>query len=249
MYYAGLRVSERDSEAYARIKRRTVDDLIRLRSALKANNSDTSRGPGVDQQKLRIATWNLREFDTPTYGFRLKEAYYYIAEVISAFDLMALQEIRGDTSALKRVLKILGPDWDVIMSDSEESSAAHNERMVFVFNKKRVRFSGTAGEVTLSGNDRLSLLDSFDMNFPDGIEIELPEGEELIQPEKIPSDKVSDGVYNIKPAALVELPAGTKVVLPEGAQLAFKGRPTEFSHEVVNGRISNKRLDLYRQVV
>lgn len=248
MYYAGLRIYQDDDEVTKRWKRKAIEDLLRLRAAMRAENSsvDISRAPGIDQNRLRIATWNVRDFDTPRYAYRLDEAFYYIAEIISAFDLVALQEVRGDLDPFDRVMAILGRDWQYVMTDADESTAAGNERMVFVFNTNRVRFQGTAGEINLSGNDRLLLPDSFDLNFAGGMQIELPEGAELEHPEHVPSEKVKDGDYRVNPAALVSLPTGTSVTLPEGTQLAFKGRPDEFSFEVVEGRIANKRLDLKR---
>ena len=55
-------------------------------------------------EKLLLATWNIRDFDKPAYGERSDEAIAYIAEVISYFDLVALQEIYRDLTALKRVM-------------------------------------------------------------------------------------------------------------------------------------------------
>lgn len=245
MHYAGLRIHDGDSAQSKRWKTKTLDDLLRLRAALSASNDpdQASRAPGLDQRRLRIATWNLREFDTGRYAYRLNEAYYYLAEVISAFDLVALQEVKGDLRPFRKLMKVLGGEWDYIMTDADESSAAHNERMVFVYNASRVKFQGTAGELNLSGQDRLLLPDSFDVNIPSGVRIELPDGAELSQPDKIPHVKDEDN-YRIKPAAVVDLPPGTKITLPEGAQLAFKGQPDEFGFDVVNGRIRDKTLDL-----
>ncbi len=44
---------------------------------------------------LLLATWNIREFDSGKYGYRDDEAYYYIAEILSRFDLIAIQEVRS----------------------------------------------------------------------------------------------------------------------------------------------------------
>ena len=43
---------------------------------------------------MRLATWNIREFDSPAYGERIEDCYYFIAEIISRFDLVAIQEVR-----------------------------------------------------------------------------------------------------------------------------------------------------------
>ncbi|SOC00336.1 endonuclease [Rhodobacter maris] len=248
MHYAGLRIGEGDDAATRRWKARTVEDLLRLRGALRQANrlGIASRAPDPARRRLRIATWNLREFDSERYGYRLPEALYCIAEVISAFNIVALQEVRADLHALKRLMRILGSDWQAIMTDSDTAQSAHGERMVFLYDTSCVRFQGTAGEISLSDADRLFLPDSFDLTFPEGIKLELPEGAELTPPAKIPTEKRAPGRYEIDPAAVVDLPAGTKIVLPEGGQLAFKGAPAEFSFALRNERIAEKRLDLHQ---
>ena len=58
---------------------------------------------------LLLATWNVREFDSPAYGTRTRDAYYFIAEVVSHFDLVAVQEVRRDLTALYALVELLGP--------------------------------------------------------------------------------------------------------------------------------------------
>jgi len=66
--------------------------------------------PYDSSQLLRLATWNIREFDSNKYGHRLEESFFYIAEIIAIFDLVAIQEVRDDLSAFRRVMSILGPN-------------------------------------------------------------------------------------------------------------------------------------------
>ena len=40
---------------------------------------------------------------------RDKQSLLYIAKIISRFDVVALQEVRGNLSALHHVLRLLGP--------------------------------------------------------------------------------------------------------------------------------------------
>ena len=75
--------------------------------------------PSKIDETLNIATWNVREFGKKP---RTKAALYYIAEIISQFDLIGLVELRDDVSDLKRVLDILGPEWRTVYSDAAYSA-------------------------------------------------------------------------------------------------------------------------------
>jgi len=94
-------------------------------------------------ETLNIATWNLREFGkTP----RTKTALYYIAEILRQFDLIGVQEVRDNLGDLKRVLGILGPDWQAVYSDAIPDAGGNRERMAFVYDRRAVHFSGLAAE-------------------------------------------------------------------------------------------------------
>jgi hypothetical protein len=140
--YAHLRGLHRvDPVAAARCASR----LISMRQSLRALRE--RRGEGT----LLLATWNIRDFDSNKFKFgpRLPESFAYIAEIISCFDLVAVQEVNEDLSALERVMRILGPGWDYIATDITEGTGGNGERMAFVFDTRRVRFQRIAGEVVL----------------------------------------------------------------------------------------------------
>jgi endonuclease/exonuclease/phosphatase family metal-dependent hydrolase len=100
---------------------------------------------------LLLATWNIRDFDSNKFGFgpRRAESFYYIAEMISCFDLVAVQEVSRDLRALERVVAILGREWDYIATDTTEGPGGNGERMAFVFNREKVFFRKIAGEIVL----------------------------------------------------------------------------------------------------
>ncbi len=140
--YAGLRRAFGQDAASAS---RCADRLIKLRAALagiRARKSDAT---------MLLATWNIRDFDSNKFGFgpRLPESFYYIAEIISSFDLVAVQEVNRDLSALERVMTILGREWDYIATDTTEGPGGNGERMAFVFNREKVFFRKIAGEIVL----------------------------------------------------------------------------------------------------
>nr|WP_255599967.1 endonuclease/exonuclease/phosphatase family protein [Afifella sp. IM 167] len=100
---------------------------------------------------LLLATWNIRDFDSNHFGYgpRLPETFYYIAEIISCFDLVAIQEVNRDLGPLRKVMEILGREWDYIATDTTEGPGGNGERMAFVYNTEKVWFRRIAGEVVL----------------------------------------------------------------------------------------------------
>jgi hypothetical protein len=73
-----------------------------------------------------------------------------IAEVISRFDIVAIEEAREDLSALRLVLATLGDSSGLIATDVTRGRAGNNERLVFVFDTRRVKPSGLAGELVVA---------------------------------------------------------------------------------------------------
>ena len=126
------------------VRRRTAAGLLRLRKQL---------GEEVPQRTisdtLLLATWNIREFDSSKYGVRAAEPLHYIAEIISHFDLVAVQEVREDLWALDEVQKLLGGWWKYIVTDVTYGTSGNGERMAFLYDSRKVTFGGLAGEVVL----------------------------------------------------------------------------------------------------
>lgn len=137
-YYAGLKQLPKD------VRKRAVDGLLALRSDL------TQEVPSrTVADTLLLATWNVREFDSEKYGPRCQECLYFIAEIIDHFDLVAIQEVRSDLTALNGVLQILGKWWDVLYTDTSYGRAGNDERMAILFDRRKVNFGGLAGEIVL----------------------------------------------------------------------------------------------------
>ena len=123
---------------------RTSNGLLRLKEALKEKIPRKTIS-----ENLLIATWNIREFDSKDYGFRSQEAIYYIAEIIDHFDIIAVQEVNEDLYALNRVKKILGFAWKVIYSDVTKGKSGNNERLAFLYDSRKLTFTGLAGEIVI----------------------------------------------------------------------------------------------------
>jgi endonuclease/exonuclease/phosphatase family metal-dependent hydrolase len=132
---------------------RALEDLRSTRAVL--DGAIPSRQ--VDRNLL-IATWNLRAFgdltdkwaagpdDTPK---RDLHALAVTAEILSRFDVVALQEVRGNIKALRRLLRMLGPDWGLILTDVTRGDPGNGERLAFLFDTRRVKPSGLACELVV----------------------------------------------------------------------------------------------------
>lgn len=140
--YTGLKALQKANPEAAK---RCASRLLAMRKSLapiRNRKSDSS---------LLLATWNIRDFDSNKFGFghRLPETFYYLAEIMSSFDLIAVQEVNRDLSALHKVMSILGREWDYIATDSTVGAGGNDERMVFVYNTEKVWFRKIAGEIVL----------------------------------------------------------------------------------------------------
>jgi hypothetical protein len=111
---------------------RTVSGLKRLRAQLDSEMPLKTRS-----STLVLGTWNIRNFDDNRFmnGNRSAEDLFYIAEIMSRFDIVAVQEVCGDLDPLDRVMRILGSDYDYIVTDPTEGRAGNDERLGFIFDK------------------------------------------------------------------------------------------------------------------
>ncbi len=134
-YEEALRMSEAD-------KKRTLQNLIALKDGL------ATQVPKKEMDRnILLASWNVKEFGH--LGERLPEAYFYIAEIINAFDIVAIQEIKRSLYDLNLVMKILGSHWSYIITDITEGSSGNKERFGYIFDTRRVQHSGLSGELVI----------------------------------------------------------------------------------------------------
>lgn len=140
--YASLK---RDLQREPGAAERCAARLLAIRQRLEPIRRRKSDGA------LLLATWNIRDFDSNKFGWgpRLPETFYYLAELISAFDLVAIQEVNEDLEPFRRLMRILGREWDYIATDITEGPSGNRERMAFVYNTEKVWFRKVAGEIVL----------------------------------------------------------------------------------------------------
>jgi endonuclease/exonuclease/phosphatase family metal-dependent hydrolase len=118
--------------------------LLLLRETLKQEIPERTQ-----KETLLLATWNIREFDSPKFDKRMDEAIYYLAEIIDHFDLVAIQEVYKNLTGLERLMEILGSKWEYIFTDTTEGRQGNAERIAFLYDSRKVTFGGLAGEIVL----------------------------------------------------------------------------------------------------
>ncbi len=225
-FYTWLRPHPDDDVDALNTKLRATRKIKALRAALKAHIdaaevAEDVEPPADTSRFVRIATWNIREFDSSSYGYRSQEAKAYIAEILSHFDLIAVQEIRRDLNALDKVKRLLGPDWDYIATDVTEGDSGNKERMAFLFNRGKVWFRKVAGELTLPKGQKVT--DPFGDRFAvdGGAQLELPTGQVLTSPTGLKTGRLRSGRTKVAEDVEVPLPDGTKILLPPGSSVRF----------------------------
>lgn len=115
----------------------TRDDVIDIINIIKDKIPDS-----VLDKTIKIATWNIRGFG----GSRDNLHIHYIAEVLSRFDLIAITELQEDTRDLEKAMKLLGPYWKVIYSDSNMDDKGNDERLGYLYDGRVIEFTGLAAE-------------------------------------------------------------------------------------------------------
>ncbi len=125
-------------------------------------------------RNLLIGTWNLKAFGALTEKWqaapndspkRDRHALRLIAEVVSRFDVTAIQEVLSDLTAARELMRLLGPNWGLIVTDVTRGSAGNNERLGFIFDRRRLAPSGLAAELVVPTEEAGISEGAFDRQF------------------------------------------------------------------------------------
>jgi endonuclease/exonuclease/phosphatase family metal-dependent hydrolase len=128
-------------------------DLERLAAAL-----DRDVPAKLLDRNVLLCTWNIRsltrfasEWVAPQRGpKRDMTAIHSLAEIISRFDVVAIEEVGADTAALRAIDDALGDHWSVILSNETQGRLGNDERIAFFFDTRRVQLSGLACQVVVT---------------------------------------------------------------------------------------------------
>lgn len=122
------------------LSKSSTQSLDVLRERIRAANIPRAQ----KGESLVMATWNIRELGKSP---RRKESLRYIAEVLRAFDLAVIIELREDLSDLRAVLRYLGSAYRVLFSECIRDAGGNRERIAFVYDKRMVEFTGMASHL------------------------------------------------------------------------------------------------------
>jgi exonuclease III len=129
-------------------RKRTVAGIKRLRKQMIKVRLPEKKS----LESLILGTWNIRNFDDDrfNYGPRMTESLFYVAEIISRFDILAVQEICEELAPFEHLMGLLGRQYDYILTDVTHSGLGGNkERLGFIYDRNKVSFKGVAGEIVL----------------------------------------------------------------------------------------------------
>ena len=110
---------------------------------------DTKPGraiPAKSGNRLLVATWNIANLGAQ---HRRPKDYALLGEVISWFDLVAVQEVKDDRKGLDGVVAKLPSSWRTLYSDA----AGNDERMTFLYDSRKVKPRELNGEVAVAPSD------------------------------------------------------------------------------------------------
>ncbi len=102
--------------------------------------------PKQNPRTLLVATWNIANLGAQA---RRNSDHRLIAEIISWFDLVAIQEVKDDSSGLKGILKHLKKEYKTVFTDP----AGNNERLAYIYDAKKLRTRELLGELALDPRD------------------------------------------------------------------------------------------------
>jgi len=152
---------------YSEYPRETVEDIVRLRRRLDA----AVIPPRRTDHNVLVGTWNIQNFsdvfddwtENPGSPKRNLRAMAVIAEIVRRFDVVAIQEVKRNTRAIRMLVNdFLGRHWGVLMSDVTAGDKGNSERLAFVYDRRRVTPSGLAGEIVLPPAGNENPMEQFD---------------------------------------------------------------------------------------
>ncbi len=114
--------------------------------------------PQREYGSVLLGSFNIRKLGSTRS--RSPDTWKFLAEVCRSFDLLSVQEIMDDLSGLRRLMSLLGPDFDLIVSDVTGKFPGEpglGERMGFIYRWSAVKRTEVATDITY---DRTKVLNT-----------------------------------------------------------------------------------------
>lgn len=113
----------------------------------KLKSHKTKRNiPEKSDTKLLVSCWNIANLGLQK---RWDEHYNIIAEIISWFDVIAVQETHNNLIGLKSIETLLPSHYSLIFSDK----GGNNERSAYIFDSRKIKQLELIGEIAISPKD------------------------------------------------------------------------------------------------
>ncbi len=121
--------------------------------------------PDKHSTNLLLATWNIANLGLQE---RRPQDYEVIGEIVSWFDLIAVQEVNDDLEGLKAIQARLPNQYRVLFSDK----AGNKERLTFIYDSNKVTLLEKVGEIAIPPSESSAIklvgttqkFDGFDRN-------------------------------------------------------------------------------------
>lgn len=131
-----------------KMRKQTSAGLQQLRKSL------LSRVPKRKlDRNLLVASWCLARLASRR---QTSESLYYLAQVVSAFDVVSLQKVARDLSGLRSLVDILGPEWGFVITDITLGAMGSNERFAILYYRPRVTFESISGSIVLPADSLIN---------------------------------------------------------------------------------------------
>jgi hypothetical protein len=104
--------------------------------------------PDKQDDRLLLATWNIANLGLQKRETRERD-YQVLAEILSWFDLVALQEVNDRLAGLRSIQQFLPASCKVLFSDK----AGNNERLVYLYDSAKVSPLEMVGEIAIPPRD------------------------------------------------------------------------------------------------
>jgi len=107
--------------------------------------------PDKKGNRLLLATWNIANLGLHN---REKRDYQVLADILSWFDLIALQEVNERLGGLRSTQEFLPPSFKVLFSDK----AGNNERLAYLYDSNKVSPLEKVGEIAIPPKDHKHII-------------------------------------------------------------------------------------------
>ena len=142
----------------------TSEEWKKINKTLKEDPAEFGL-PERQYGSVVLGTFNIRKLGSANK--RIKNTWMFLAHVCAQFDLLAIQEILDDLSGIKHLMKLLGPEFSLIISDTTgafPSKEGLAERLGFVYSRRLVQRTEIATDITY---DRTRMLKTLALNRAD----------------------------------------------------------------------------------